>query len=200
MRKTTVDFKLVVLGAASVGKTSVIQRYCNNMFESDTAATIGAGFFVQQLTIGGRDISVILWDTVGEERFRTVIPSMLKGANALILVFDLIDQQSFEALDFYLETFLDNVDTSRHAVPPVLVLGNKSDLGNDAISPDQLDGWLTQNRIQMYHPVSAKTGEGIQDAFGEFITKVVQPPDFSQVPPLHFLVPKETGDSSTRCC
>jgi small GTP-binding protein len=200
-KRTSFDFKLVVLGAASVGKTSIIQQYCNNTFSADTAATVGAGFFSHTCVIKDSEVTLMIWDTAGEERFRSVAPFILKGANGLILVFDHGDPKSFDALDPFLEMFYDNVDVSHHAVAPVLLLGNKVDLGNFVIGTDLLKSWQARNRIQMYFSVSAKTGEGIREAFTELIDQLIQPRNLlEQPPPIHFVLNQEEGEKVGFCC
>jgi small GTP-binding protein len=199
-KKASVDLKLVVLGAASVGKTSVIQQYCNNTFSENTAATVGAGFFAHTSVVNDTEVTLMIWDTAGEERFRSVAPFILKGASALVLVFDQTDTKSFDALDAYLEMFFDNVDVTHHAVPPVLVLGNKSDLESCAVSTEALDAWKERNRLAMYFSVSAKTRDGIDQAFAELIDRLIQPKNMLEPMPFHFLVPQEDSDKTSVCC
>jgi small GTP-binding protein len=62
------DLKLVVLGTAFVGKTSIINRYCNQIFNDETPSTVGAGFFTHSLRIDDTDVTAMFWDTAGDER------------------------------------------------------------------------------------------------------------------------------------
>ena len=129
-RYSSIDLKVVVLGVASVGKTSIINRYCNDSFREDSLSTIGAGFFTHSIKINDTEVTLMLWDTAGEERFRSVAPSLLRGSNGLVLVYDVTNVQSFNELEIYLEMFLDVVNVNAMSVMPVLLLGNKTDLGN----------------------------------------------------------------------
>jgi small GTP-binding protein len=199
-RKSSVDLKVVVLGSASVGKTSIIRRYCNNDFEDGIPATVGAGFFVHTRIVRETEVTLMLWDTAGEERFRSVAPSLLRGANALILVFDLTEASSFPALDDFLEMFLDTVNVNNYSAPPILLLGNKSDLGPSIVPQKAIDEWLRKNRINLFFSVSAKTSHNIDAAFAAFVEALIQPQNFVDQPELRFVVQKEDGRKSSFCC
>ena len=199
MRKfSSVDLKLVVLGDASVGKTSIINRYCNDQFSEDTLSTIGAGFFTHTITMGESEVTLMVWDTAGEERFRSVAPSLLRGADGLILVYDVQSQQSFESLDVYMEMFLDVVNVSSCPVMPVLLLGNKADLQNFVVSQAEVDAWMEKNKVQFVFNVSAKTGEGVNEAFTKLVENLVAPDNFQDAPIQ--ITPKEHKEGKTGCC
>lgn len=192
---TELDLKIVVLGAASVGKTSIINRYCNGQFMEETLSTIGAGFFTHSIELNGKEITLLLWDTAGEERFKSVAPSLLRGANAMVLVYDCQTPASFNEIDVYMEMFLDNVDTSMNSTIPVLLLGNKLDLGTPLISHAQIDAWKQKTRVELDYYVSAKTGENIKEAMSALVSIVAEPPVFVQ-DPLHIdVTPEKKG-----CC
>jgi small GTP-binding protein len=140
-----VDLKVVALGASSVGKTSIIHRYCNGAFMSGLFSTVGAGFFTHTRMVSGTEVTLLLWDTAGEERFRSVAPSLLRGANGLILVYDLGNAASVGDLGIYLEMFLDTVKVDMSLELPVVLLGNKSDLGHFDVDRQQVNVWRKRN-------------------------------------------------------
>jgi small GTP-binding protein len=200
-RPSSLDLKLVVLGSASVGKTSVINRYCNGSFTEDTLSTIGAGFFTHSIEVNGTDVTLMLWDTAGEERFRSVAPSLLRGANGLILVYDTQNTASFDDLDIYMEMFLDAVNVKGMSVAPVLLLGNKIDLPDPVVSPQVVKEWKRKNRVHFSYDVSAKTGLNIEAAFYELVKCLVSPEMFAvDKPPLQLIVPRaEKSKSGCNC-
>jgi small GTP-binding protein len=163
------DLKVVVLGTAFVGKTSIINRYCNQIFNNQTPSTVGAGFFTHSLRIDDTDVTAMLWDTAGDERFRSVMPSILRGAHGLILVFDLTNPQSFSEIDIYLDMFLDKCPVDPNYPPPVLLLGNKADLPERGVSRNEIDIWKQKNRVPFYSSVSAKSGDGIEKAVHDLL-------------------------------
>ena len=199
-RYSSLDLKVVVLGVASVGKTSIINRYCNDTFHEDTLSTIGAGFFTHSMKVDQTDVTLMLWDTAGEERFRSVAPSLLRGANGLVLVYDVTNVQSFTELEIYLEMFLDAVNVNAMSTMPVLLLGNKIDLGENVVSHQNVDDWKKKHRVTFSALVSAKTGENINEAFTEFVTTLASPENFAEKPPIQFVVPKEEKSASACLC
>lgn len=172
---SSIDLKIVVLGSAFVGKTSIINRYCNGTFLEETLSTIGAGFFTHTMMCEGSEVTAMLWDTAGEERFRSVAPSLLRGANGLVLVFDLTQPESFNDIETYMEMFLDTCKVEPGMSMPVLLFGNKCDLPNRAITKENINDWMKKNKVTHYHDCSAKTGEGIEESFQTFIESLVTP-------------------------
>lgn len=197
-RYQSIDLKVVVLGVASVGKTSIINRYCNNTFREDSVSTIGAGFFTHSIKINDTEVTLMLWDTAGEERFRSVAPSLLRGSNGLVLVYDVTNVQSFNELEIYLEMFLDAVNVNAMSSMPVLLLGNKTDLGKPAITELNVEEWKKKYKIKHSAFVSAKTGENINDAFTSLVNDLIKPPNFEDNKPVQLLV--ENKEKNTSCC
>jgi small GTP-binding protein len=169
----SIELKIVVLGSAFVGKTAIINRYCRQAFQDGSPPTVGAGFLTHSLQINGSDVTVMLWDTAGEERFRSVAPSILRGAHALVLVFDLANTISFSELGIYLDMFLNKCHVDPNETPPILLLGNKADLPDRAVAQFDIDNWKEKNRIPFCFDVSAKTGENIEQAIMELLKLVV---------------------------
>lgn len=193
-----IDLKIVVLGAASVGKTSIIHRYCNGIFQPDTLSTIGAGFFTHTIQVDEMEVTLLLWDTAGEERFRSVAPSLLRGANGLVLVYDVTQSATFDDLNIYLEMFLDTVQVDMACQLPVLLLGNKIDIENREISPAQVEAWCAKNKIVQNYLVSAKDGTNIELAMDTLVQSLLKPVQTSDRPPLQLTPVPATQNKS--CC
>jgi small GTP-binding protein len=199
-RPASLDIKIVVLGSAFVGKTSLINRYCNNSFNEDTRSTIGAGFFTHTIMVDETEVTMMLWDTAGEERFRSVAPSLLRGANGLVLVFDLAERATFTDIDIYLDLFLDTckVDPAQNA--PVLLLGNKADVSTRATDPGEIEKWKKKNHVPLYWQVSAKTGENVQLAMDKFVETLVAPQQSQGPAPVHVLITPAKRKRNGGCC
>jgi small GTP-binding protein len=193
-----IDLKVVALGAASVGKTSIIHRYCNGTFRSDISSTIGAGFFTHTFMAQNLEVTLLLWDTAGEERFRSVAPSLLRGANGLILVYDVTLPSSVDDLSIYLEMFLDNVQVDLACELPVLLLGNKCDIDETFVSQDTIKAWLEKNRVVHHFLVSAKTGHNVEDAIMALVRSLINPRPTSHRPTLQVTPIPATKESA--CC
>ena len=194
---TSIDLKIVVLGSTSVGKTALINRYCNGTFQPDTLNTIGAGFFTHNITLNGFDVTLLLWDTAGEERFRSVAPSLLRGANGLILVFDVSQPSTFNDLTFYYEMFLDVVSVDMSSKLPILLLGNKIDLEKFEITESQIENWCNKNRISLKYLVSAKNGINVEESFTKLVSSLLKPTSNIPKPSIQIQLEK---NKKSNCC
>ena len=98
------ECKVVFLGDSGVGKSSISQRYCNNIFSDSHEVTIGGAYLQNQIVLkNGKPLKMHLWDTGGEERFRAMAPLYYRDANAAILVYDVSDAKSFSSIEFWLK-------------------------------------------------------------------------------------------------
>lgn len=98
-------FKILLIGDAGVGKSSILLRFTDDAFEEHLASTIGVDFKVKTVTMRGKTLKLTIWDTAGQERFRTLTSSYYRGCHGIILVFDVNDRSSFEHLRQWLEEF-----------------------------------------------------------------------------------------------
>ncbi|KAF4602387.1 hypothetical protein EYR40_005592 [Pleurotus pulmonarius] len=120
-----VDAKVVVMGNTGVGKTSLLHRYTQNRFDpKNTTSTTGAFFVTKKVLVNGTRVRLQLWDTAGQERFRSMAPMYYRGANAALLLYDITNASTFEAVRGWLEELKKNC-------PPDLIIyivGSKADL------------------------------------------------------------------------
>eukprot|EP00117_Sycon_ciliatum_P036190 scpid24587/ scgid27283/ Ras-related protein Rab-23 len=121
------EIKVVVVGNGNVGKSSMIQRYCKNIFTKDYKKTIGVDFLERQLSVEGEDVRLMLWDTAGQEEFDAITKSYYRGAQVCVLAFSTIDRDSFEAVEKWKAKVEDEVGS----IIMVLVQ-NKIDLIDEA--------------------------------------------------------------------
>uniref|UniRef100_A0AAQ4Q444 RAB18B, member RAS oncogene family n=1 Tax=Gasterosteus aculeatus aculeatus TaxID=481459 RepID=A0AAQ4Q444_GASAC len=116
--------KLLIIGESGVGKSSLLLRFTEDTFDPEQPATIGVDFKVKTLSIDGNKAKLAIWDTAGQERFRTLTPSYYRGAQGVILVYDVTKRETFTKLENWLnelETY-----TTRNDLVKMLV-GNKID-------------------------------------------------------------------------
>ena len=117
--------KTVVIGDVSVGKTSLINRYCRNLFERDYKPTIGVEYELKKYEVLGQEFHLQMWDTSGEERFKCVTAAYYRGAHVVVVVFDLSSAVSLANTTRWLEDALEN---TRSTTPQIFLVGNKLDL------------------------------------------------------------------------
>ena len=155
------NYKIVVIGDIGVGKTSILSRFRYGLFESEYMPTLGIDFFTKNLFFEDNTIRLILWDTAGQERFRSLIPSYLKNAHCIIIVFDITNKESFNSLDKWLSDAKNNASEGTIFV----ICGNKSDLKEKRmVSENEINEYINKNEL-IYNECSAKSGEGVKELF-----------------------------------
>lgn len=172
--------KILILGESGVGKSSLLLRFTDDKFDPEQSATIGVDFKVKRITVDGNSVKLAIWDTAGQERFRTLTPNFYRGAQGVILVYDVSSRATFNKLDIWLNE-LDIYCNVSGCVK--MLIGNKIDKGNREVSREE--GAKFARRFSMlFIEASAKTRDGVQLAFEELVEKVIQTPGLWEAHPL----------------
>eukprot|EP00163_Fabomonas_tropica_P010453 TRINITY_DN205_c0_g1_i4.p1 TRINITY_DN205_c0_g1~~TRINITY_DN205_c0_g1_i4.p1 ORF type:complete len:208 (+),score=49.32 TRINITY_DN205_c0_g1_i4:234-857(+) len=169
-------FKLLIIGDAEVGKSSILIRFTDDEFIEKNPPTIGVDFKLKIMKWQGRDVKLTIWDTAGQERFRTLTSSYYRGAQGIILVYDVTRRETFEHLEMWLNE-VDMYTTNSNAVK--ILIGNKLDLVGErqrAVDKEEAQSFARAHAM-MYIETSAKTKTGIQQAFDEVVQKIMDTPD-----------------------
>ncbi|XP_048116197.1 ras-related protein Rab-18-B [Alosa alosa] len=164
--------KILIIGESGVGKSSLLLRFTDDTFDPELAATIGVDFKVKTIAIDGNRAKLAIWDTAGQERFRTLTPSYYRGAQGVILVYDVTKRDTFTRL----ENWLNELETycTRNDLVKMLV-GNKIDKDNREV--DRNEGLkFARKHSMLFIEASAKTRDGVQCAFEELVEKILQTP------------------------
>ena len=165
-------FKIVVIGNGSVGKTSLIQKFTQGTFQKDYLKTIGAQLSDYEVQIEEDKIKILLWDIAGQDDFHFLRPSFYRASNAAIIVYSLekneLGKRSFEHIkNWYQDAkkFCGNI--------PVLLFANKVDLINEgSLNKSVIQDIIDEHNFLGYFLTSAKTGEGVNDAFNSLIKEL----------------------------
>ncbi|CAI5447828.1 unnamed protein product [Caenorhabditis angaria] len=160
-------FKIVLIGDMGVGKTCVVQRFRNGTFVDRQGTTIGVDFTMKTLVVDGKRVKLQIWDTGGQERFRTITQSYYRSANGIVLCYDMTCKQSFSSLQRWID------DVSKFAAPNVvkLLIGTKCDLEDQrAVDRDEAEMLQRANGMFEMLETSAKGNVNVDNAFLELAT------------------------------
>lgn len=152
-------FKLVIIGQSGTGKSCLLRRYCENSFSDSFISTIGVDFQSKQIPVGNNICNLQIWDTSGQERFRTITSSYYRGSKGVVIVYDCQDANSIKELDYWLSQAKRYVGEDT----PILIVGNKIDLPSQV--PAQEVQKFAVNHGCLFVETSAKTGINVDEAF-----------------------------------
>jgi small GTP-binding protein len=164
----SITFKILTIGESGVGKTCILRRFVENKFLKNHLATIGIDFKTKTLNINNQEIKLKIWDTAGQERFRNITTQYYKGADGIVLVYDVTDEASYEKIREWMEQIHSN--TQKEEIGLVL-LGNKCDMEPRNVTED-MGNKMAEELKTDYFETSALTGQGIKEAF-EQLTKTI---------------------------
>jgi small GTP-binding protein len=176
--------RVVLVGDMSVGKTSILNRLTENRFNPTEPPTIGANWQLYIRDINGTRVELQIWDTAGEERFRSLGPMYYRNAVGALAVYDITRRDSFE----HLQTWINNVVSIATPVT-VIVVGNKIDLDvSRQVTYDEAKDWAAMNGYLMFE-VSAHNGTNVMTMF-EALTDLIasaslRPADHLPIPSPH---------------
>lgn len=156
--------KVIVVGDVSVGKTCLITKFCHEVYDANYKATIGVDFEVEKFLVLQVPFSLQIWDTAGQERFKSITSAYYRGAQVVILVFDLSLASSLYNTPKWLE---DTLECNGGQDPLRFLVGTKKDLVNEgALDGMEEDATKIARRLDAeYWSVSAKTGENVRQMF-----------------------------------
>eukprot|EP00106_Octopus_bimaculoides_P012937 XP_014780379.1 PREDICTED: ras-related protein Rab-13-like isoform X1 [Octopus bimaculoides] len=194
------SYKVLVLGETCVGKTALINCLVGREFRSSMLPTIGVDFVKKTFNVDGARIQLAVWDTAGQERFRSITKMQYRGAQGIVLVYDVTNPSTFTHLSYWMNS-INNIarkeisHSHNHLEPvPIVLIGNKIDL-KDRIKVSTSKGKKLASREMAFEffETSAKTGENVQLVFERLayhITDICNPQLMSQYYP-NLTIPEE---------
>ena len=156
-----VQKKILLLGDGAVGKTSLVHRFVEGVFNERYKATIGVDIFSKVVTTSNGEVELQLWDLSGQAHFSAVRSKFYNKADGALLVFDLTNKKTFENLDSWLEETKNGVGSEI----PMFILGNKVDLADLVAVQDQEVADFAGGHSWGWSKSSAKSGENVENAF-----------------------------------
>ncbi|MFX0043065.1 MAG: Rab family GTPase [Candidatus Hodarchaeota archaeon] len=162
--------KIVLLGEANVGKTSLLYRWIENKFRENYKSTLGVNLLKKDMNITGYgEVSAQIWDLGGQESFKSLRRLYLEGANGALLLYDVTNKESYEKLDDWIQSFKKDRENE-----PIILIGNKSDLKDKIKIKDKDANQFAKKNNMDIIITSAKTGENVERSFIELTTKILK--------------------------
>jgi len=161
IQKTDLNFKIIVIGNSGVGKSCLSLRASKNIFKEDFISTIGFEFFNFNVKINNKIIKLQIWDTCGQEIYRSLISGFYRSTELAIVVYSVVDKKSFYDIEIWLKQL------KTHGSPDckVFLIGNKIDLPNRVVSSEEGINCKTEHDFECYMETSAKNNININELF-----------------------------------
>jgi len=191
----TLNFKLVLLGDAAVGKSSCVERFVKNEFFEFQQPTIGAAFLTQTVALDDCTVKFEIWDTAGQERYRSLAPMYYRGAAAALVVYDITDHDSFNGA----KTWIEELQRQGSADIVIALAGNKLDLGTSKrqVAAEEARSYAEDNGC-IFFETSAKTGENVNEVFRAIAQKLPKNAPPTPADTITIISPEDSKRSG--CC
>ena len=164
-------YKILLLGDSSVGKTCFLMRYADNTFQEIHMSTIGLDYKLKNVQLDdGKMVKIQIWDTAGQDRFRSITKNYYKGAHGIILLYDVTSLKTFENVKNWVSQIKEEVSDK----VTIILVGNKIDnVQNRKVTTEEGEKMAKECGIEFFE-TSAKSGENIDNTFNHLVKKTVE--------------------------
>ena len=165
------SFKIIVIGDSGVGKSCLTNNAVKNIFDDSYNATVGFEFFTFNVKINDKIVKLQIWDTCGQELYRSLITNFYRNSSLAVMVYSINSKESFENIEMWLR----ELRTHSNPDAKVFLIGNKIDLENERqITKEQGEQFAKDNKINGFMEASAKTGVNAQKIFIQAATTLYE--------------------------
>ena len=161
---------LMILGNSKVGKTCFILRYTDNIFQEVYLSTIGIDFKTKTETVNNKQYKIYLYDTTGQEKYKSIALNIIKNAQGIILMYDITDRKSFESIPDWIKSVKD----AKGSNFPMILLGNKLDKEDVRVIKEKEGKELADEYKIKFFETSNKTGTNIQEAGMALVNEILK--------------------------
>jgi small GTP-binding protein len=172
--------KVTLIGNSGVGKTCIITRYTDDVFNENSASTIGANFIEKKINIGNKEYNLNIWDTAGQEKYQSLGKHFYKDSYIVCLVYDITNQESLDSLK---SVWYPNLQKYGEQYSVLAVVGNKIDLYEnvDDLADEEQAKQFAKEINATFIQTSAKNGDGIDNLFTNLTKKLLENPKFNDL-------------------
>ncbi|XP_034542443.1 ras and EF-hand domain-containing protein homolog [Notolabrus celidotus] len=153
-------FKIVLVGNSSVGKTSLLRRFCDDCFHPGTSATVGIDYSVKTITVDSSQVALQMWDTAGQERYRSITKQFFRKADGVVVMYDITAEDSFTAV----RQWLTSVKESAGEDIPIMLLANKTDKETERQVQRGVGERLSKDCQMSFYECSAFSGQNVVES------------------------------------
>lgn len=168
--ETLYEIKIITLGEGGVGKTSMINRFTENKFSLNYLCTIGLDYKKKKFKLDpSTTVNLKIFDTAGQERFRTISVNYVRNTDGVVLVYSITDQESFNSVEKWMETILNYKEGM-----PIILVGNKSDLKLDRKIDEKFGKEKAEKFGINFYEASCLNGENVKECFNDLVGQIVK--------------------------
>ena len=162
-----ITFKVIIVGNSAVGKSSFLKRGAQKKYSDSYQATIGFEFLLMYYEVNGVKMKLQVWDTCGQEMYRSLIQGFYRNTALTLLMYAINDQKSFDDLDNWVKDIKNSTENDQ----PIFLVGNKCDLDKDIAKVPEDEGkeFASQNSLEYFTEASAKTGYQVNETFEKIV-------------------------------
>ena len=167
--ETELVYKILLLGDSEVGKSCFLMRYSDNIFVENYITTIGLDYKLKYVQLdSGETIKVQLWDTAGQDRYRTIAKNYYKGSHGILLLYDITKENSFENI----REWVQNIREEVYEKAIIFLIGNKIDKKDERKITTEQGQKLAEEYNLPFFEASAKSGENVEEIFKNLYQKI----------------------------
>lgn len=169
-KKFDETIKILMLGESGVGKSSILTRFVDKKFSTNFITTLGVEYKHKLVMMNEKKVFLQVWDTAGQEKFRTITPVYYRKVDGVVMVYDITDENSFESINYWMKNLYENAD--QHI--KVILVGNKYDLADKRVITKEAGEELASNFKIKFVEASAKSTHNVDEVFMSLSKEILE--------------------------